>query len=324
MNKVVMTTGYSLNQSNGSVVRVKREVEALKRNNFANISIIDEFNENMSKPKNCLIHAQQLTGRFFDEKSYIADAHGIAAFETRAKTREFPIHSWKKWGYFVKSYQLKKLEEKIWRNSLHVICASDAIFDRVKNIQSATVVRPAVKVEEFIPTTCQKLRIAVVGPFLPGTQNYDWKLISYCVQKLKDIEFVFIGISDKFFRNQLNFSNAKFLGRVDNYVESLSSCSVLLSPYPESSHIIGSKTKMLEAGACKMPVITTPTGALGMPEDLLIVSSSKEDFVKKLEYLKDEKIRESYGEKFQKEVKLKYDTDIEIKKLIKVYKEFLK
>ncbi len=318
-----MITEYSLNQSNGSVVRVKRQIESLKKNNFHNVSVIDDFKKNTPKPTNCLIHAQQLTGRFFEKKKYIVDIHGIASFETRAKTREFPLHSWKKWGYHVKSYQLKNLEEKIWKNSLHLICASDVIYDKVKNIQSATIVRPAVKVKEFTPTNCKNLRVAVVGPFLPGTQNYDWKLIKYCVQKLNDIEFVFIGASDKFFREQLNFSNTKFLGKVENYAESLSSCSVLLSPYPESSHIVGSKTKMLEAGACKMPVITSHTGALGMPDNFLVVCDSKEEFVKKLNDLKDEKIRQDIGEKFQNEVGKKYNTDIEIKKLIKVYQEFL-
>ncbi len=323
MNKVVMITEYSLNESNGSIVRVKRQVDGLKENNFNNISIIDNFNKNSVRPKDSLIHAQQLTGRFFEEKTYIADIHGIAALETRAKTLQYPYHSWKKWGYFVRSYQYKKLEKKVWENSLHLICASDAIYDRVKDIQSATIVRPAVKIDEFSPTNCEKLRIAVVGPFLPGTQNYDWSLISYCVQKLNDIEFVFIGSADEFFKEKLNFRNTKFLGRVDNYVDSLSSCSVLLSPYPESSHIIGSKTKMLEAGACQMPVITTPTGALGMPEDLLVVCSSKEEFVKKIEYLKDEKIRREQGRKFRIEVEKKYNADTEIKKLINVYQEFL-
>ncbi len=292
-----MVTEYSLDQSNGSVVRVKRQVKALEKNNFNNVSIIDNFNKKTDKPKNCLIHAQQLTGRFFEKKTYISDVHGIASLESRAKTLEFPTYSWKKYGYFIKSIQLKKLEEKIWKNSLHLICASDAIYDKVKNIQSATIVRPAVKVEEFAPTNCKNLRVAVVGPFLPGTQNYDWKLIRYCVQKLSDIEFIFIGTSDKFFRDQLNFSNTKFLGKVENYAEALSSCSVLLSPYPKSSHIIGSKTKMLEAGACKMPVITSHTGALGMPDELLVVCNSKEEFVKKLNDLKDEKIRQDIGKK---------------------------
>ena len=323
MNKVVMITEYSLNGSNGSILRVKRQIEGLKDNNLNNVSIIDNFNKNSVKPKDSLIHAQQLTGRFFEKKTYIADIHGIAELETKAKMLQYPYSSWKKWGYYVKSYQYKKLENKVWSNSLHLICASDAIYDRVKNIQNATIVRPAVKIDEFSTTKCNKLRVAVVGPFLPGTPNYNWKLISYCLKKLPEIEFVFIGTADKFFKEKLNLSNSTFLGKVENYAESLSSCSVLLAPYPESSHIIGSKTKMLEAGACKMPVITSHTGALGMSDDLLVVCDSKEEFVKKLNDLKDEKIRQDIGEKFQNEVGKKYNADIEIKKLIKVYQEFL-
>jgi glycosyltransferase involved in cell wall biosynthesis len=323
MNKVVMITEYSLNESNGSILRVKRQVEGLKENNLNNVSIMDNFNKNSVKPKDSLIHAQQLTGKFFEKKTYIVDIHGIAELETKAKTLQYPYSSWKKWGYYVKSYQYKKLENKVWSNSLHIICASDAIYDRVKNIQNATVVRPAVKINEFVTTKCNKLRVAVVGPFLSGTQNYDWKLISYCLKKLPEIEFIFIGTADKFFKEKLNLPNSTFLGKVENYAESLSSCSVLLAPYPEFSHIIGSKTKMLEAGACKMPVITTPQGALGMPEDSLIVCKSNKEFVDRLQYLKDEQARQDYGEKFQKIVKEKYNADIEIKKLIRVYKEFL-
>ena len=65
MDKVVMITEYSLNESNGSILRVKRQVEGLKNNNMNNVSIIDNFNKNSVKPKDSLIHAQQLTGKFF-------------------------------------------------------------------------------------------------------------------------------------------------------------------------------------------------------------------------------------------------------------------
>jgi len=37
MNKVVMITEYSLNESNGSILRVKRQVEGLKENNLNNV-----------------------------------------------------------------------------------------------------------------------------------------------------------------------------------------------------------------------------------------------------------------------------------------------
>jgi len=65
-----MVTEYSMDTPRGSAMRVKSEVEALRKHGFTNISIIDNFKKNYKKPSNCLIHAQQHSGRFF-EKMYI-------------------------------------------------------------------------------------------------------------------------------------------------------------------------------------------------------------------------------------------------------------
>ena len=110
------------------------------------------------------------------------------------------------------------------------------IYEKVKNIQSATIIRNAVNVNKYPITECDDLRVAVVGPFLPGTQNYDaLELLHYCVKNLPTIHFDFIGDVSDDFKNSLNFSNVNFLGRVENYIESLSNCNVLLSPYASTS-----------------------------------------------------------------------------------------
>ena len=319
-----MVTEYSMNKSLGSIMRVKSEVEALRKQGFTNISIIDNFKKNYEKPSSCLFHAQQLSGRFLEKKSYISDLHGIAHEEMWYKSFSKSLPFWKKIGFRAKSYQLKKIEEKIWTNSLHLVCASEMIYDKVKNIQSATVVRNAVNVKEFPITKCAELRIAVVGPFLPGTQNYEaLDLLHFCVKSLPKINFDFIGDVSDDFKNSLNFPNVKFLGRVENYIDVLSNCSVLLSPYPEHSHIIASKTKMLEAGACQMAVITSESGGLGFPDDFLLIGKSKKDFVEKLEYLQNMDARNSLGKKLRLEILKNYNTDIEIQKLLKLYEELL-
>ena len=84
----------------------------------------------------------------------------------------YSYHSWRKWAFLAKSYHYKKLETKIFKNSKHIICAGENILDKVKNIQSSTLVRNAVFPENYIPTQCKKLKIALVGPFLPGKLNY--------------------------------------------------------------------------------------------------------------------------------------------------------
>jgi len=312
-----------MNNPRGSMMRVKSEVDALRKHGFTNISIIDNFKKNSKRPQNCLVHAQQHSGRFLEKNSYICDLHGIASEEMWHKSFSKLLPYWKKIGYRAKSYQIKKLEKKIWTNSLHLVCASEMIFDKVKHIQSATIVRNAVNVNEHPITQCDELRVAVVGPFLPGTQNYEaLELLHHCVQNLPNIHFDFIGDVSNDFKNSLLFPNVNFLGRVENYLDTLSSCSVLLSPYPDHSHIIASKTKILEAGACQMAVVTSESGELGFPKDLLLVAKSKNDFLKKLQYLQDEKARIIIGKKLRSEILKNYNIEIEIKKLLKLYKEF--
>ena len=319
-----MVTEYPMNIPNGSTMRVKWESEALQRKGFSKISIIDNFKKNSNKLSNCLIHAQQLSGRFFEKNSYISDLHGIAFEETHHKSLNYPFSSWKRWGYRYRSKQIEKLENNVWKNALHLVCASDLIYDRVKHIQNATVVRNSVKIDEYIASTCETLRVAVVGPFLPGTQNYEaLGLIRYCIKNLQEIDFVFIGSVDDSFRDQFRFSNVNFLGRIKNYIQELTKCSVLLSPYPEHSYLLASKNKMLEAGACQMTVVTSESGALGFPEGFFLVGKSKQDFVDLLISLKDENLRKNHSKKLRKEIENHYNADIEVKKLIKLYDEFI-
>jgi len=319
-----MLTEYSMNKPNGSITRIKWQYEALCRQGFTKISILDNFKKNIKKPSNSLFHAQQHSGKFLEKKSYISDLHGIAFEEMWHKSFQYPLHSWKRWGFRTKSHYVKKLEKKIWINSLHLVCASDLIYDRVKHIQNATVIRNSVKIDEYPPSECENLRVAVVGPFLHGTQNYDaLDLIHYCVKNLNEIDFVFIGSTSDDFKQQLKFPNVNFLGKVDNYIEELAKCSVLLSPYPEHSYILASKNKMLEAGACQMAVVTSESGSLGFPDDFFLIGKSKQSFVEQLVSLKDENLRKIYGKKLQNEIKKYYNADIEIKKLIKLYDEFI-
>jgi len=319
-----MTTEYSMDKPNGSIMRVKWEVEGLRKQGFTNISIIDNFQKNSNKPSNCLIHAQQHTGRYFEKNTYISDLHGIAHEAMWYKFFHKSLPLWKRWGFRTKSYFIKKLEHKIWKNAIHLVCVSDLIYDKVKDFQNATVIRNAVNIDDYPITRCNELKVAVVGPFLPGTENFDtFELLHFCVENSPKINFEFIGDVSTDFKESLSFSNVKFLGRVENYVQVLSECSVLLSPYPDHSHLISAKTKMLEAGACQMAVVTSETGELGFPKDLLLVAKSKNDFLEKLQYLQDEKARTSIGKKLRSEISKNYNVEIETKKLLKLYKEFL-
>jgi glycosyltransferase involved in cell wall biosynthesis len=319
-----MLSQYSFDKPNGSIIRAKWEYDALKKNGFTNISIIDNFSKSSKIPSNCLFHAHQTSGQFLEKKSYISDLHGIGSEEMWHKSFSKSLPYWKKIGFRTKSYLIKKLEKKLWANSLHLVCAGEMIYDKVKSIQSATIVRNAININDYPITQHDDLRVAIVGPFLPGTQNYDeLELYHFCVKNLPNINFDFIGNVSDDFKNLLPFSNVRFLGRVENYIDALSNCNILLSPYPEHSYLLAAPTKMLEAGACQIPIVTTQSGISGFSKDLVLIGKSKHDFVDKLLYLKDENIRKTFGKKLRQEIEINHNADIEIKKLISLYNELM-
>ncbi len=320
-----MITERKIDGLDASGNRAQWQLHALKKNDFVDIELIDEFNkEKVSKLSNNLIHAQQLSGRLLENHRYIADAHGLEYVYSSNLSGGYSFHNWKKWSFKTKSYYYKKLETKILQKSQHIICAGESIFERVKNIQSATVVRNSVFPENYIPTQCKKLKIALVGPFLPGKLNYfGFDMIKFIVKKLPDIEFVFIGPTDKNFREELQFKNTKFTGKVENYVETLRTCSVLLAPFPNYAVYLGSKTKFIEAAACQMPIVTTPLGNIDFENDHVCIGKTKNDLINQIDYLKNENIRNDLGKKLRNEVLKNYNADIEIKKIIKIYKELM-
>ena len=324
MNKISLITQHDMNIPNGSTIRPKWQFEALKKNNFNNVELVDNFNETkLNKLSDTLIHAHQFSGKWIKDQKYFVDIHGLEHIQSLNLSHGFPIHSWKKYAYVAKSVYYKKFEINLFKNAAHLICSGEDIFEKVKKFQSSTIVRNGVFLNNFSPTTCIELKVAIVGPFLPGTLNYEGlDLIKKTVKGLPNIKFVVIGKTDHSFRDTLNFKNVEFLGLVDNYYEVLRSCSVLFSPYPPHAKYLGSKNKFLEAAACKMPIITTSSGAVDFNQDLLLIGDSSTELIKLIESMKNENERKNIGKSLRIEIEKNYNADIEIKKIIKLYNEF--
>ena len=70
-----------------------------------------------------------------------------------------------------------------------------------------------------------------------------------------------------------------------------------------------------------MAVLTSESGALGHPKELFLEAKSKNDYLKKLQYLQDEKARTTLGKQLRLDISEKYNVDVETKKLIKLYEE---
>jgi len=324
MVKISLITQRNMDDVNGSTVRPRWQIEALKHNGFTDIQIIDRFDKTKLKNvSNTLIHAHQFSGRWLKNEKYLVDIHGLEHIQSLNLSAGYPVHSWKKYAFIAKSVYYKKFESKLFKKAVHLICSGEDIQERVEKIQSSTLVRNALFLKDFLPTECLELRVALVGPFIPGTINYEGlHLIKKTVQDLPNIEFIIIGKTDDSFKNQLNFKNVEFLGIVKNYHDALRSCSVLLSPYPEYARYLGSKNKFLEAAACEMPVITTSSGAIDFNKDLLLIGDNSKKLADLIMSQKDENERRKLGKNLRDEIKKKYNADIEVRKIIKLYNEF--
>lgn len=325
IEKVAMITEHKLDGVNASSNRAQWEINAIKKNGFTNIELIEQFSSTkIPQILNRLVHAQQISGRFLKNMKYVVDAHGLEYIHSHHLSKGYPITSWRKLLFILRSYHYKKLETKIFKNSLHIFCAGEKIYDQVKNIQTSTIVNNAVFLDNYRPTTCKILKIALVGPFLKGKINFlGLDMIKHVVKNFEKIEFVVIGPTDQSFREALPFKNIKFTGKVDNYIDVLRDCSVLLAPYPDYAYYLGSKTKFLEAAALQIPIVTTPVGNLDFQNDYVCIGKNNDELVNQIEYLKDENIRSNLGKQLRNEINKNYNAEIESKKIIKIYKEIL-
>ncbi|EPA05319.1 glycosyltransferase family 4 protein [Candidatus Nitrosarchaeum limnium] len=324
MQKVSIITVHNCKVVNGSTVRPKWQINALEKVGFKDAKMIDSFTKlKLNDVKNSLVHAHQFSGRLLENEKFFVDIHGLEYIQSKNLSKGFPITSWKKYGYIAKSIFYKRVETKLFKNAVHLICSSEDIQEKVQKIQNSTLIRNAVFVDEFMPTENTTLKIALVGPFLPGTINYEGlDIISKIVTRFPKIKFVFIGKTNQFFRSQLNNKNTEFLGVVNDYKNTLRKCSVLFAPYPNYARYLGSKNKFLEAAACKMPIITTSAGAVDFRNDLLSIGDTIEEISNLIEVLMDENTRKEIGRKLRNEIEKKYNAIIEINKLVKLYNEY--
>lgn len=323
--KIAIVTEHDSKILNGNSLRPLWEIRALKRKKFSNIEFLDNFSEKkVSKIHDHVIHAHQHSARLLKDQKYLVDIHGLEYYQSLHLAKGFSITSWKRWAFKMKSKHYKKMETKMFKNAIHLFCAGESIYERVKKIQNATLVRNSVFPEDFTPSTCKDLRIAIVGPFLPGKINFmAYEIIKKVIEKLENIEFVFIGKTDNTFREKIHCKNTEFLGEIENYNQMLADCSVLFAPFPEFAKYLGSKNKFLEAACAHIPIVTTPSGAIDFNNELLCIGNNTDELVNHIKYLKDENIRTELGKKLRREVEMNHNAMIEVEKIIKIYDELL-
>lgn len=116
-------------------------------------------------------------------------------------------------------------------------------------------------------------------------------------EKIKDIHFYIIGNGSKETLSDINDRSISILGKVDSVLPYLKSIDVSLVPLQFES---GTRFKIMEAAACKKPIVSTTLGAEGIPvEDRkhILIADSEVDFANAvIKLLNDKKTAEYISE----------------------------
>ena len=72
-----------------------------------------------------------------------------------------------------------------------------------------------------------------------------------------------------------------------------------------------------------MPIITTSSGAVDFKQELLLIGNSSAELIQLIESMKNENERKKIGKSLRVEIEKNYNANIEIKKIVKLYDEYL-
>lgn len=147
-----------------------------------------------------------------------------------------------------------------------------------------------INVEEFFSCKYQNLKennICFVGNMYVAANIDTLKLIvTEVLPYIKsDYKFYIVGkVSDQLKKQYSEYANIIFTGRIDNIYDIAGKCKLFLAPIAYGS---GIKTKILEAMAMQMPVVTNDVGAEGLDvenQKHLIIENNTQKIARIVDY----------------------------------------
>ncbi len=278
-----------------------------------------------------LVHAHQYYSAMILRQKFILDLPSFKTLETGLLyTKHGSIPKRLFFLYFFNPIVQKRIEIKMIKQAEAVVCASESIkkniINYVKDVDENKlyVVHNTIKVNEYPKSKCKELVVGVVGSF-NDPLNIEALKMTYRIAKKVTIPIHIVGwMSEKHKSLFKNLKHVKIIGQVDKkgFMSYLNNISIMLLPYPKHCFFGGSKFKLLEAGACSIPVVSSPTGTVGFDHDeVILYGKDINDLIKQIYRLKDSNLRKEYGKKLNKIIKKEHDYIKENKKLIKIYRK---
>ena len=320
---IAVTSPSCLSEPNGSSFRPLMQCEGLKANGFSDFKLfgsdsLGDLNENNFS----IIHAHQTSGLLFN--NYLVDLHGVFTRQLKDALGKYSFVK-RKAAEFLRLPEVRRMERRLLERAKAIICAGESIEAFARQKGTAFLIRNCVNVSLYKDCDWSSTRIAVCGPFLKIYQNrYQLEHIVRIAKAFPKLSFVLIGrIENEDLRTLRDLTNIQPMGYVNNFVETLRSCSVLFAPYPHFTSQGGAKTKLIEAAACGMCIVATPYAVCDFFAENSMIDEEDECLAKHLLYLtENEDNRKSVGQRMKKYVLANHDHLAETKKLIKVYEEF--
>jgi polysaccharide biosynthesis protein PslH len=222
----------------------------------------------------------------------------------------------------------KEVEERAWVNLCEVTTAVsevDAAFyrDIVKEKDRIHLFSNVIDVESYQsspkpPADFKNPSIYLAGTFGHYNSPMDtaarWMLeevFPHVLKKYPDIHFYIVGRNSELDFGHLNGHNVTVTGRLDSVLPYLCNSNIALVPLKFES---GTRFKILEAGACNVPLVSTTLGAEGIPVidgEHILIADEPEDFADAIICLiEDKDLANKLAKNCQDLVKEKYSVEM--------------
>jgi glycosyltransferase involved in cell wall biosynthesis len=200
-------------------------------------------------------------------------------------------------------------------NDSHQIC----LFSNVIDFESYQSIPP-------IPTGFKNPSIYLAGTFSPDSPMDDaarWvinQVLPLIRRQIPNIHFYIIGNGSDTTLSDIQDSQITITGKLESVLPYLCHVNVALVPLRFES---GTRFKILEAGACKIPVVSTTLGAEGIPvnneHDILIANEPEEFAEAILKLIKNQELAKQISTNLYNLIQEKYS----INSLVKEGQEIL-
>lgn len=218
----------------------------------------------------------------------------------------------------------KEIEEKAWVNLCEVTTAVseiDAQFyrDIAKDKSKIHIFSNVIDVESYLlpsapPRGFKTPSIYLAGSFGHYNSPMDtaarWMLeevFPLVLKKHPNVHFYIVGRNSELGFGHMNGPNVTVTGRLESVLPYLCNTDIAVVPLKFES---GTRFKILEAGACKVPLVSTTLGAEGIPvvdgEHILIADVPKNFADAILRLLEDKSLANNLAKNCQNLVKEKY------------------